>query len=375
MPSDGFAVSPGSTITPCPSIWSISSPSIVTEPLLITLMPTAPFPIRWTFPPMMVTPPLLICVVLFTTLNRFLRKQGCASGASIRLACGACRYETPAFPFYHWVVIRNSPNSIRLRRTGAPVIRGLACLIACVLVLSGNGHGSSSELTPLQFVAKVLLVCREVNFSQLFHHKGIDHTSGFISPLSRFSALVFNQSVDAGYKDCSVQQGAAPASVVAPRCAKKLDRTYPPGSLPRANSHASSPQEPRRYRSVWGEGRPGGWERLELTVQLLSRDVDPGKPDQKAGRESRLARLSSRRGHESEGKWSRPGSAEVIPKTARNSGGSARRAKRPHRKHFFYPGAAAPAAQAPLVSHKNCPNPDGSASPAASVAERSVDRQ
>jgi hypothetical protein len=72
-----------------------------------------------------------------------------------------------------------------------------------------------------------------------------------------------------------------------------------------------------------------------VTARNLSRDVDPGKPDQKAGRESRLARLSSRRGHESEGLRgsaialrlpegrSRPGNAEVIPKTARNSGGSA----------------------------------------------------
>ena len=117
---------------------------------------------------------------------------------------------------------------------------------------------------------------------------------------------------------------------------------------------------------LW-EGRPGGWEAVGVTAHSFSRDVDPGKPDQKAGRESRLARLSSRRGHVSNGKWSRPGSAEVIPKTARNSGGSeeqeialrfpeererptdSRRTrggrKRPLRKHLFYPGAAAPAAR------------------------------
>ena len=116
--------------------------------------------------------------------------------------------------------------------------------------------------------------------------------------------------------------------------------------------HASFSQEPRRYRSVCWAARksdctaiaragPRGWEWQGLTVHPLSRDVDPGKPEQKAGRESRLARLSSRRDHESEGlrgsaialrlpeERSRPGSAEVIPKTARNSGGSARRARCP----------------------------------------------
>ena len=101
--------------------------------------------------------------------------------------------------------------------------------------------------------------------------------------------------------------------------------------------HASFSQEPRRYRSVCWAARksdctaiaragPRGWEWQGLTLHPLSRDVDPGKPEQKAGKESRLARLSSRRGHESEGLRgsavalrlpegrSRPGSAEVIPK-------------------------------------------------------------
>ena len=45
-----------------------------------------------------------------------------------------------------------------------------------------------------------------------------------------------------------------------------------------------------------------------------------------------------------------PKSSRKLPETP----GAARRAKRPHRKHLFYPGAAAPAAQAPLESHKNC---------------------
>ena len=74
-------------------------------------------------------------------------------------------------------------------------------------------------------------------------------------------------------------------------------RAYPPGSRP--------PHTPRILLTgaapvpfgLW-EGRPGGWERLGFTVRPLSRDVDPGKPDQKAGRESPLARLSSERSRE-----------------------------------------------------------------------------
>ena len=115
--------------------------------------------------------------------------------------------------------------------------------------------------------------------------------------------------------------------------------------------HASFSQEPRRYRSVCWAARksdctaiaragPRGWEWQGLTVHPLSRDVDPGKPEQKAGRESRLARLSSRRDHESEGKWSRPGNAEVIPKTARNSGRQCAAGEVPNRNTTKFPGAA-----------------------------------
>jgi hypothetical protein len=85
---------------------------------------------------------------------------------------------------------------------------------------------------------------------------------------------------------------------------------------------------------LW-EGRPGGWEAVDVTAHRNPRDVDPGKPDQKAGRESRLARLSSERSRElmvSGQGLAAPKSSRKLPETP---GAEARRAKRPHRKYFF----------------------------------------
>jgi hypothetical protein len=85
---------------------------------------------------------------------------------------------------------------------------------------------------------------------------------------------------------------------------------------------------------LW-EGRPGGWEAVDVTAHRNPRDVDPGKPDQKAGRESRLARLSSERSRElmvSGQGLAAPKSSRKLPETPV---AEARRAKRPHRKLFF----------------------------------------
>ncbi len=112
--------------------------------------------------------------------------------------------------------------------------------------------------------------------------------------------------------------------------------------------HASFPRGAAPVPFGLWEGRPGGWGVAGVTARNLSRDVDPGKPDQKAGRESRLARLGvyprSRELMVSGQGLAAPKSSRKLPETPV---GSARRAKRPHRKHIFYPGAAAPAAQAP----------------------------
>jgi hypothetical protein len=133
--------------------------------------------------------------------------------------------------------------------------------------------------------------------------------------------------------------------------------------------HASFSPEPRRYRSVCWAARksdctaiaragPGGWEWLGLTVQPLSRDVDPGKPEQKAGRQSRLARLSSRRDHESEGlrgsaiamRLPEGGQGLAAPKSSRNCPKLRRQCaagEAPTPQTLCSKGAAAPGAQAP----------------------------
>ena len=107
---------------------------------------------------------------------------------------------------------------------------------------------------------------------------------------------------------------------------------------------------------LW-EGRPGGWGVVDVTAHHISRDVDPGKPDQKAGRESPLARLSSERSRElmvsGQGLAAPKSSRILLPETP----GAARRAKAPTPQHIFSKGAAAPAAQAPPWGHTNCSDP------------------
>ena len=74
---------------------------------------------------------------------------------------------------------------------------------------------------------------------------------------------------------------------------------------------------------LW-EVAPEDGRRREFTARSFSRDVDPGEPDQKAGRESRLARLGVYPPRPRELRIS--GQDLAAPKssrrTARNSGGS-----------------------------------------------------